>query len=506
MSTRLSILMDEFGISGKDLSGLLHIDSSLVSKWKSGKRHMKSNSTYISQLIDHVMELDRSNQYAKIRLMLSNDYMNIFKASENEISLFLKDWLTMSKEDTDGSHDYFEEIKNLKNASLLTTYSMSGEDGRRQAFNFFQKYAQQMSPNAEIWIYTTESERWMHEPEEYFDEWITRFLSLLADGNKIKVIHNVPGPVESVANSILAWLPMHLTGGTESFYIQRYKEPNYTHSFFIIKDEIAVYSWFDEPDKKDMNTYITHEPALLHDVQLQMKTFFEESGPIFQRYDFSMHRELINNIARVAESNSPEYQWGVLNSLCDSASMDLLREIVTENGFSESEIEDTVASVGIIADLAANSPRKVILNIQQIKENLQKDRVVISEVSFFCGKPVYASHDLYVKILLDGIARTMQNDNRQICIAGTPYLDRLGNTDIIVKEDTELHIRSIDGEKEIILLTAEPTIVKTLCRYLEELWTSTPYICRNKPYVEKQIKKLVDECERLREKDAEKTE
>ena len=100
MESRLTILMDTFGISGKDLSGLLHIDSSLVSKWRSGKRYLKPNSVYTNQIIKHVMALDRSNQYAKVRMMLSNEYVNIFKCSENEVMLFLKDWLTVSKAKT----------------------------------------------------------------------------------------------------------------------------------------------------------------------------------------------------------------------------------------------------------------------------------------------------------------------------------------------------------------------------------------------------------------------
>ena len=131
--------MDSFAITGKDLSGLLHIDSSLVSKWRSGKRHLRPNSLYTNQIIRHVMALDRNNQFAKIRLMLAQEYINIFKSTENEIALFLKDWLTSVQEHTENKKDYFEEIKNLRNTSLLTTYNLSGATGRRQAVQFFPK-------------------------------------------------------------------------------------------------------------------------------------------------------------------------------------------------------------------------------------------------------------------------------------------------------------------------------------------------------------------------------
>ncbi len=120
MESRLGVLMDNFAISGKDLASLLHIDSSLVSKWRNGKRTLRPNSVYTTQIIRHVMALDRNNHYAKIRMMLSREYMNIFKCPEQEIALFLKDWLTSANETGGSRRDYFDEIKNLRCTSPLT--------------------------------------------------------------------------------------------------------------------------------------------------------------------------------------------------------------------------------------------------------------------------------------------------------------------------------------------------------------------------------------------------
>ena len=93
MQSHLGMLMENFGISGKDLAAMLHIDSSLVSKWRSGKRLLRPNSVYTNQIIRYAMELDRAYEYARLRMLMSEDYVNIFKVTASELSMFLKDWL-----------------------------------------------------------------------------------------------------------------------------------------------------------------------------------------------------------------------------------------------------------------------------------------------------------------------------------------------------------------------------------------------------------------------------
>ena len=65
MSSRLNLLMRVFSISGKDLSDLMSIDSSLVSKWRSGKRMLKPTSAYADKIVAYIIERDAPNHYKK---------------------------------------------------------------------------------------------------------------------------------------------------------------------------------------------------------------------------------------------------------------------------------------------------------------------------------------------------------------------------------------------------------------------------------------------------------
>ena len=492
MESRLSIMMDNFAISGKDLSSLLHIDSSLVSKWRSGKRNLKPNSVYTTHIIKHVMALDRNNQYAKIRMMLSQEYLSIFKCSEHEIALFLKDWLTSSKDVQENARDYFEEIKNLRGASLLTTYSMNGTNGRRQAVQFFLRYAQHLSPGAEIWCYSTENSKWFFENSEFINEWCMRNMSLLSEDNRIKIIHPLSSSYESLASSMLTWMPMHMTGRTTAYFIPKYKDEELVYTYYLIKDHLALYSWSSRQLVREMNTYITHEPQLVKDFEVILQSHFSESTRVFEHFSYEAQDEYINNLVAIMEKDATEYHWSLAFPVCGLPET-LLSEILTENGLEGEEYEQSFEKLNLISELGNKSRHCFVVDLDKLREWLRRDSVVLNEMSFTCGRTITITHDMYIRLLKEALKTIGENEKMKMCLATTDLLRRLDDTEIIAKDNTRIHFSSTQGDNPRVLVTRELTVVTAVYSYFEELWNMTPYICKNKEYVSKQIVKLMDE-------------
>jgi hypothetical protein len=493
LESRLSILMDNFAISGKDLSGLLHIDSSLVSKWRSGKRNLKPNSVYTSLIIKHVMALDSINQYAKIRLMLSQEYLNIFKCSEHEIALFLKDWLTSAKEISENTRDYFDEIKNLRSTSLLATYSLAGNNGRRQAVQFFLKYAQYISPGVEMWFYTTENAKWFNENQEFFNEWCMRNLSLLSEENRIRVIHPLSSSYESLAISMLTWMPMHMTGRTTAYFIPKYKDEELVYTYFLIKDHLALYNWSTRQPTREMNTYITHEPQFIKDIEVMLQSHFSESTRVFEHFGYETKDEYINNLIAVMEKDSNEYHWSLTFPVC-GLSDGLLRDILTENGLSGEDYEQCLEKLNLIAELGGKSQHCFFVDLERMREWLRRDYIILNEMSFTCGREIRISHSIYMRLLGEVLKAVIVSDKLKLCLTSADLLRRLEDTEIIAKENSRIHFSSAAGDKPRVLITRELTVVTAIYSYFEELWNTTPYICKNKEYVSKQVVKLLEEA------------
>ncbi len=483
--------MDNFAISGKDLSGLLHIDSSLVSKWRSGNRRLKPNSVYTNQIIKHVMTLDGNNQYAKIRLLLSQNYMNIFKSTENEIALFLKDWLTSVKDVAEDKRDYINEIKNLRSSSLLTTYALSGANGRRQAVQFFLKYAQYLSPGVEMWCYSTENPKWFFENQEFFNEWFMRNMSLLSEDNRIKIIHPLSSSYESLAISMLTWMPMHMTGRTTAYFIPKYKDEELVCTYFLIKDHLALYNWATRQPTRDINTYITHEPMFIRDIEVMLQSHLSESTRVFENFSYETKDAYINNLIAVMEKDTHEYHWSFSFPIY-GLSDELLRAILTENGFSGDEFEQHLEKLNLIAELSNKSSHCFFIDLNKLREWLRSDFVVLNEMSFMCGQTVSVPHHMFMRLLREALKTIIESDNLRMCLASTDLLRRLADTEVIAKDNIRIQFSSTQGDKTRVLVTKDLSVVTAIYSYFEELWNTTPYICKNKEYVSKQIVKLIE--------------
>ncbi len=483
--------MDSFSISGKELSEFLQVDSSLVSKWRSGKRKIKINSPVMEQIVKYVMDLDGENQYARIRLILSQDYVNVFKSAENDIRLYLKDWLTSEKDNAENAAEYINEIKNLRNASKLTTYMLSGTHGRRKAVLFFLKYAQQISPGAEIYCYTTEDGSWFTDSEEFIEEWTMRNMTLMGENNKSRIIFPLSTSYESVTTSIFLWMPVLLTGQTEAYYIPKYTDNQLVFTYFLIKGHLAVYNWTSRQSAREINTYITHEPQFVKDVDVMLQCFIDESTRLFEKYDYPSSDAYINSVVAILERGSKEYHW--MSFPIVDISEALMREILTVNGFVGEELEQYYEKLMVMGELSVKSSHCYFIDLELLKERLRDKVIVVNELSFACGRTIRLDRNLSVRLLRQSLDSIMSSENFKMCLASTDLLRRLHQTEIFAKENSKIQFSNTTIEPPCVLVTKELTLVTAVYNYFEQLWNTTPYICKNNEYIYKQIVKIIDE-------------
>ena len=57
-----------------------------------------------------------------------------------------------------------------------------------------------------------DTQRWFVEDESYTEIWEKVNLEFLSCGNTIRIIHTIDRHYDMLARSLLAWLPMYLTG------------------------------------------------------------------------------------------------------------------------------------------------------------------------------------------------------------------------------------------------------------------------------------------------------
>lgn len=492
MASRLNILMKMFAITGKDLSELIHVDSSLISKWRSGKRSLKPKSIYVDKIVTYFMELDKPQNYVNICKLLANDYENIFSCSEKEIAIFLKSWLTC-KEVLAEQDSQFEKLKNMGSAKISMFYKFIGNKGRRQAVRFLLDYAIAHSPGLEILSFTEEDASWFYEDADFLKEWGEKNYRLLQNGSFVKVIHPVDRTYENTATSMLKWLPLHMTGKTRAFYIPRYTDNPIGLTMFLIPNHLTIFNMSSKTYNKGINTLLTNDCTFLESVNGVLQEYFDKSIPIFKRYGFKTNVDYLNDLIGILEAEKEKFFYSSTFSFLP-LSEELVKEILQHNNVSPEKISKYGELSSIIHRLNLRATSRYIINLEKIREQFNKERVVLDSFSFLLGKEISVSQKLYVKIVREAINNILGSNRLEIGMTNSNTLVELANINILAQENTCVLFFSAALETPLCLGTTELTVVISIFHRLEKIWEAIPRLYRNKEFVCKQLQELLDKC------------
>ena len=386
MSSRLSLLMKMFSITGKDLAELMNIDSSLVSKWRSGKRALKPKSVYADKIVNFIMEHDKPFHHENVYKLLANDYENIKSYTEKETALFLKTWLTDGN--TGDQNDViFDGLKKIETAEMCVFYKFHGKKGRRQAVKFLTDYTFENAPGLERLSYTDENAEWFYEDEEFFKEWKEKNIQSLQNGNLIKAIHPIDRTYKNTASSIFSWMPLHITGKTSASYIARYSDEPMNITLFLVPGHFVVFSLSSKAYEKCPDTYLTNDKTFLMEFEAIFHDFYNRSLPIFNAYHFNSNEDFFNDLIGILEARHKKYLY-CPTFLFMPLSENLIREILVYNQISEEDISKYQELYHIISTLNLRSISRYLINREKIKAHLKKETVILDSFSFMTGRMI----------------------------------------------------------------------------------------------------------------------
>ncbi len=148
--SHISKLMEVFGVSGKELADAIHVDYSLISKWRLLKRRLPLSSPHTRRIADYFMSLDLQTGYARIKKLLHTSYPETPMETKKKIEVLLCKWL---------SHVDLPENAHVftpsGNARPETCYVYDGNEGRRQALLDFLEYVMLLPDGQEIVMCST---------------------------------------------------------------------------------------------------------------------------------------------------------------------------------------------------------------------------------------------------------------------------------------------------------------------------------------------------------------
>ena len=229
---RLDAVMSIAGISNIQMSRLMNVDSSLISRYRAGVRTPRSNPELSEKLSDvlwhHLQKPQKKNDLASV---MECD------AAELDEDIFFG-WLCDFDPMQQGSHADVEKLMTAFDTHLSASkipiavsdgqpgeYAdgkviYKGTEGLREAVIRFLGNAA-LSETQEIWLYSDENMDWMTSDPDFRMKWMRLMASCAKSGIKIRIIHNIDRGFDEMSDAIISWLPLYMTGMIESFYCKK---------------------------------------------------------------------------------------------------------------------------------------------------------------------------------------------------------------------------------------------------------------------------------------------
>lgn len=484
-TTNFAKVIKALKVSGTELSEILHIDSSLISKWRTNKRKFKASSPIFEELVIYLMTLDSANDYKRIKSLLANQFSDVEEAGEDRLKLYLKKWLIEAVSEEDSEPSILDYIGKANHLNPVTAYPFYGNQGKREAINAILQYGIAMAEEEEpeVYAYMQDEQSWFSEEPLYVDEWEKLNRTFLEKGGRISVVHPISRRDEQLAFSLLAWLPLYLTGRVNAYFLSTSDPLRLSKSIVILKDHV-LFTQTTTGNKTDQDiSLVTEDKAYIANVAACLSAAFRIASPCltaYYRHDGGKYMAYLSHIVNLDESQYLFMKWPFVN-ITPVAEM---REILNENHIDSSRIDEILeACQKLKTDLRRDTDHhfRYLLPKDSVVGLLRQKRICLDTVSLFCGQQIYITNDRFRK-MVQRLADVLEHANthtkiKEIALLNEVNARAMRYLNVMVKNNTCVSIfndsRMFIDDVPWVLTSTEMPMIRSLYSACHELWETT---------------------------------
>ena len=243
---RLDALMKLTDLSNVRLSHAIHMDSSMISRFRTGVRTPVPGSDVMHRIPAVLFE--RAEAAGKLPALAKLINYPASMVDEEALRAWLFDDGQMPErnagiaENLLGIFDSFSAETGLalpppedavpEDAALSDQDVYFGKDGIRSAVLRFLHTAWREKAGL-LLLYSDEDQDWLTDDREFLTRWASLMSACVKNGTRIRIIHNIDRDLSEMMDAIKSWLPLYMSGMVESWYSARKRNPRFTHTIFL---------------------------------------------------------------------------------------------------------------------------------------------------------------------------------------------------------------------------------------------------------------------------------
>ena len=305
---KLKLMVNVLDLSNVMLAKALNVDTSLISRMKSGERIPKRNTDLVENMCSYFLKRIKTLGLPCETLKLFSIPIESLDESDGELVKKLSDWMLVSNiSATFRAVDGFIKDIEQKTPPMIASFLKPVSDPNTTAFTIDENSKNKTYfgcnglLNAVIALLSKVAvSKKTHTIKIYSDQnldWFTnanpglmQTLSLLGyhiilKKNRFQIIHNIDRNVDEMILSLDKWLPFYKTGLTEGYYCPTPSSSRFSHNMIVVPGIAAIFS-SHIIGTENTGVYFYHEaPENISFFEEQFEALLKLSKPIVQVYN-----------------------------------------------------------------------------------------------------------------------------------------------------------------------------------------------------------------------------
>lgn len=488
----LGFLMNYLDIQTVSLSQAIHVDASLVSKWKTGKRVFSGKSVYFDTVVAYILAQSQKSNHQLLKSALLDLYPHETIEDTADMESLLRQALAST-----ASHEASRQHQVLSDSTTaVSTLIFDGTQGRREAIVKLIDYAEDMTVPGEIIFLDSEEYIWLLEDEVFSRQFTERIFSLLHRGFHAKFVIHYSAYRDRFIQLFTVCSPLIFHRNVEWYYYEYYDEHIMNFSFFILNHAVSLLGL--SVGRGDLSTMVFTDNSLVIQHERLVRQIIEQCRCLFTTFHPSDFEGVVNDIYRFRRRGA--FYTYLPAPVFMSVRESLLRQILTDNGISEADIQQQLALNGRFREVTSChfleqkkqlEPFVYIFQLEEMLRRIEDDVFISSSLTILNGKDIRITKQQYAQEIRDLAQDLMQYDNMQIVFVSEKDDIRLPSLNCWCKQNLWM----VQMDHEGFRLSDEIGIVNSAAFSLESCVKKVPPERKEKHSVRQFLLELADEME-----------
>ncbi|WP_195269795.1 hypothetical protein [Eubacterium sp. 1001713B170207_170306_E7] len=488
-ATPLAYLMDMLYIQGAQLARAVHVDRTIISRWKNGRVELSPKSPYFEEIVQAIMKFNDKRGLHTLERFFASLEPGVAVDTEQDIKNCISRWLV----DKEFEAKYMD--KESGNSLYTATYKIyKGVTGKMDALDDMFNTLASLPKGETFWGYDADS-RIFRQSNNDTRKVQKRFLD--ADKNKTKLITMIylNRPQEEVYNMFEYWLPILLSTNAEAYYSYDAERPFYDY-IFSIKGKQTLAGINDV--NGDTYSAIYTDPMS----QIQFDNFLERHLERFQPLTKNLGSRVVcndfkrENMEGFNRNDTDQYVIATSMSFLSSGKK-IIEGILMDlclSGDEERRLIDYYDNcrIGLGQFLSKERYTRIILSLDYIQNLGQHPVIEVPVFSALLKRKVEVSGKHVIKELVSFLKFVKNDPKVQIALRPPASAELIENLNIWVKDGAAAYFH-FDNDLSKRIVTEEFAAVNTFYSMVDKYWEQLPYDSKNKEWVYDQISKISGE-------------